>query len=794
MVSGDEIVGVAGGTAYISAVTDDGEFVSEQRVEVTVTPRLVSNIELSINNIDFRISDPTLKYSRTIYAEVTSSAEGEAPTNGRLNWTSSNQKVALVRADGTVIAIGEGTAVITATAVDGSNVTASCQVNVAQVRVDSLQALAHEREMAAGATRRLAVNILPYDAANKKLIWTSSNEAVATVDQTGLVTMYSHDPNATVTIMVMSADNPLAQASYEIVTRISLLDIRMVDKSELEMLRLGGTKPIGDIEFYPLDATNRNYSFINVNPDIISVDEASGTVTGLQLGVGILQVKSEDGGLVDTIKIHVKDSIKSSITLVDKKNPANSVNITGKVRIKGFDDVAIVGGKADIKLFPDTPDDVIHFEELALSGSPTVYRNLDILQRNAFGGSYTVFLEVDDGTRPYFKMLTLHEKYYTTGNSILKEKNVEKYYDLLSTDHATDRYSKSRLFASIEWGDLTPEPLTLDREFALTLWDPIMKMSTRVLKIKISNTIFEYTFGDTFMKLGEGTVKRINWQFKPYGSYMDSMALTQLAINLADNPDSAFKKVYDVRLPSEVPIIASINGGHIEMAFMYQAPRLTEYGVAMNNNNSELVAKIRAYVDSNGSTGELEQVKKSYSGFWDHEASFESNLFYAGYLYGDFAFVDNIRQLRKWTFWNDRTQVYETHYYLGRYELWEEEYKLLFSRYGWRGIPVQELEFRVSASRMRAAQHDRLVVNEKYSLMGYNFVINAAFETNMDMKLRFATSNDQLQYEGREYTDSYAYVYTGFGKSVVSGGPYCDGIMTISVDHPIPVTERSMKE
>lgn len=785
-VSGNEIVGVAGGTAYIRAVSDDGGYTSAEQVEVQVASRLVSSIELSINQIDFRITDPTMKYSRTIYAETTSTEEGFPPTNGRLNWSSSNEKVALVRADGTVIAIGEGTAVITASSVDGSNISAQCQVNVAQVRVDSLRALAHETEMTAGSSRRLSVEIVPHDAVNKKLIWESSDTRVATVDQSGVVTMHSSDPDATATITVRSADNSLATASFDLTTRIHLLDIRMIDKSELELLRLGGTKPIGEIEFYPLNAANKNYTFINVNPDIIAVDTVNNTVTGLRLGVGLLQVKSEDGGLVDTVKVQVKDVIKATISFVDKKNPANSANITGKVSVKGFDDVTVVGGKAEVKVFPDTPDDKISFTEMSPNSGQTVYRKVDILQRMAFEGAYTVFLDIDDGTKPYFKMLTLHEKYYTTGNSILKEKNVEKYYDLLTTEHATDSYSKSRLFASIEWGEEAPAPLKIDREFASYTLGPNYENVYKSPRNQEFYKIFEYTYGDTYMKLGDGTTKRIAWQFKPYGSYLDSMALSQLAINLAENPDSAFKSMYRVNLPREVPIVASVNGGHIELAFLYQAPRLTEYGVAMNNNNSELVAKIRAYIDGNGSTGELEQIKKSNSGYFDQEASFSSNLFYAGYMYGDFAFVDNIRQLRKWTFWNDRTEVYETRYYLGKYELWEEEYKLLYSRYQNRGIPVQELEFRVSASKMRAAQNDRMVVNQKYSLFGYNFVINAAFETNMDMKLKFISSNDQLQYLGREYSDSYAYVYTGFGKSVVSGGPYCDGLMYIAVEHPNP--------
>ena len=47
-----------------------------------------------------------------------------------LEWTSSNQNVAVVDANGLISAIGEGTATITAKACDGSGVYATCKVNV----------------------------------------------------------------------------------------------------------------------------------------------------------------------------------------------------------------------------------------------------------------------------------------------------------------------------------------------------------------------------------------------------------------------------------------------------------------------------------------------------------------------------------------------------------------------------------------------------------------------------------------------------------------------------------------
>ena len=65
--------------------------------------------------------------SKQLTATITPS---DATIADILEWTSSNQNVAVVDANGLISAIGEGTATITAKACDGSGVSATCKVNV----------------------------------------------------------------------------------------------------------------------------------------------------------------------------------------------------------------------------------------------------------------------------------------------------------------------------------------------------------------------------------------------------------------------------------------------------------------------------------------------------------------------------------------------------------------------------------------------------------------------------------------------------------------------------------------
>ena len=73
-------------------------------------------------------SEVTLKAAQT--TKLTATVLPETATNKSVAWTSSNEAVAIVVANGTVTAVGVGEAIITATTTDGSNLSASCVVTV----------------------------------------------------------------------------------------------------------------------------------------------------------------------------------------------------------------------------------------------------------------------------------------------------------------------------------------------------------------------------------------------------------------------------------------------------------------------------------------------------------------------------------------------------------------------------------------------------------------------------------------------------------------------------------------
>ena len=103
-----------------------------------------------------------------------------------LTWQSSNTSVATVSSDGTITAIKQGSTTITCTAHNG--VFAQCEVTVNPVLVSGITLNETNSELTVGEKLQMSATIAPDNATVRSVTWSSTNEAVAVVDETGLVT------------------------------------------------------------------------------------------------------------------------------------------------------------------------------------------------------------------------------------------------------------------------------------------------------------------------------------------------------------------------------------------------------------------------------------------------------------------------------------------------------------------------------------------------------------------------------------------------------------------------------
>ncbi len=135
--------------------------------------------------------------------------------NKTVSWSTSDNSVATV-ADGLVTAVKEGSATITVTTADGGK-TATCAVTVTADVVPVTGITIDQgatAEVEEGNTITLTATVLPDNATDKTVTWSSSNDAIATVANgvvTGVtpgeavITAKAGDKTATCTVTVNSA-------------------------------------------------------------------------------------------------------------------------------------------------------------------------------------------------------------------------------------------------------------------------------------------------------------------------------------------------------------------------------------------------------------------------------------------------------------------------------------------------------------------------------------------------------------------------------------------------------------
>ncbi len=136
-------------------------------------------------------------------------------TNKDVEWISSDESVAIVDAMGRITAIGSGDTVICVQSKDGM-FKSYCVVSVAPVITQYLVVSAGyvSTTRLPGEAIQLTARVMPENATNKNVTWSSSNTAVATVDENGLV-VFGDTPG---TAVITAVADGYATGSIEVTT------------------------------------------------------------------------------------------------------------------------------------------------------------------------------------------------------------------------------------------------------------------------------------------------------------------------------------------------------------------------------------------------------------------------------------------------------------------------------------------------------------------------------------------------------------------------------------------------
>lgn len=288
-VKNGKVTGKTPGTAVITAKAADGSEVTET-IAVTVYPA-VTALALSQSSLELAVLGVSgLPES----SELTVLCEPEHAMK-RYKVTSSNERAAsaVCKSDGRieVTAVGSGSTTIKVTALDGTNKSVSCKVKVIKpARVLAIKSNTGLYGVARGKSLKLTA-VQEDGATNKKLVWSSSNEAVLKVNQNGTV---SAKGTGTATVTAVPADGCSAGAAAEVKVYEATSSIQLA-KREAVLYVPGASQTVQiSVSPNPAQGTMGQYLFQSKNPKVAAVSE-TGLVRGIGKGKTQIIVKAADG-------------------------------------------------------------------------------------------------------------------------------------------------------------------------------------------------------------------------------------------------------------------------------------------------------------------------------------------------------------------------------------------------------------------------------------------------------------------------------------------------------------------
>ena len=297
-------------------VTKDGHIFAHLGGKVTITATSVESgvkgicyvtVQEPVSGVIINIKEKTIFVGESFDGLAVTISPSDA-TNKLVRW-SSDSEIASVNSEGVVTALKSGTATITATTVDGG-FPVSCTFTILQ-RATQVSVSETEIKFNRGTTYQLNAAVLPEDCYNRDYEWTSADEEIATVDQTGLVTgVAPGEVELTCTSKENSEVKTVVKVTvHEPVTTISL-------KEKITELYTPLTWKAEEV-IEPENASDKSVTWTSSDEEVATVSE-DGTVTALKSGEVTITVTSNDTGLSDFCKINVRTGVEEIITEKDE--------------------------------------------------------------------------------------------------------------------------------------------------------------------------------------------------------------------------------------------------------------------------------------------------------------------------------------------------------------------------------------------------------------------------------------------------------------------------------------------
>jgi len=304
------VTAVAPGTATITGTVEG----KSDAATITVAQAAVATVEIFPNPLTVSVSQTTQMVA------TARDANGNALTGRAVTWSTSDPTIATIDALGKLTAVAAGNATITATS-EGKSGTSAITVSTAAVGNVNVQPAAPS--ILQGASVQLSAvirDVFGNITTNRAVVWTSSNAAIATVTQTGVVsgvapgsatitaTSEGQTGNAVVTVLPVPVASVSIQPPSASVTAGKTSQLTAVTKDA------NGNTLAGRTVTWSSSATN------------VATVSSSGLVTAVAVGTTIITATSEGKSATANINVLAPILAVGSVTVA----PSSSSIISGQ--------------------------------------------------------------------------------------------------------------------------------------------------------------------------------------------------------------------------------------------------------------------------------------------------------------------------------------------------------------------------------------------------------------------------------------------------------------------------------
>lgn len=299
-VSDDGLVTATGiGSTLVTATTVDGG------LTVNCVVKVIQHVgKVSLNKVALELK---VNESEQLIANVSP----DNADNKALTWSSSNNQVATVDANGNVQALKAGDAWIKAVSVDNTEAKDSCKLTVIQPVTGITISQPTIQFTNIGENIQLEVTVLPEDASNKEVTWTSSNESVCMVAN-GMVVATGY---GTAVVMAITKDGGF-MASCSVIVEKETIPVTGITLSQTSAtLKKGETLQL-EATVTPDDATNKTLIWK-------SSDETKCVVTQL----GLLVALTEGQAIITVIPENGVGQAQCNVLIVDEGSSISTVSV-----------------------------------------------------------------------------------------------------------------------------------------------------------------------------------------------------------------------------------------------------------------------------------------------------------------------------------------------------------------------------------------------------------------------------------------------------------------------------------